>query len=161
MDNPGQGRHAPAAPQGAQAGKAPVKVIGIAAALAAFAVTLALMMYNPSSDPQTKSETAARDTSQQCQLLPRRFYVTGNAGSTVRFRAGGYLSPPYVLTATQQTVVFPQLRPALEPATEEIIIEGNATGVVLTSDRPGFRLDINSIVGVHNLTATWAPMRSC
>ena len=140
-------------------GKAPVKLIGAAAALAAFAVTFGLMMSNPS--PSTQQAVTTETAAKECSLLPRRFFIVGDTGGTVRFRSGTYLSPPYSLTATPQTVVFPLPRPTDTPVVDNIVIEGNASALVLTSDRPEFRLVFDKVTGAAPFTANWAPLKSC
>jgi hypothetical protein len=133
-------------------------VAGLGAALVASAVTLVIMMRGPS--PVAVSDQAATATT-QCQMVPRKLLVSTTTGSgTVRLRAGSYLSPPIVLSARPQAVVFPLPRPETTPVEEVISIEGNANDVVITSDlNPLPR--VFDVVGVSAFHVTWKPMKTC
>ena len=80
----------------------------------------------------------------------RQFLASTNGGGgTIRLREGNYLSPPIVLGAQPQTVTFPVARPQTVAAPPEVItIEGNATGVVLTSPVTSWRHVFDSVNGV-------------
>jgi len=80
-----------------QQGKRSPVVLAIGAAVVASAVTLVIMMSNPS--PVATPEQAVSST-KQCQMIPRKLLVSTTQGSgTVRFRASGWLSQPFTLTA--------------------------------------------------------------
>jgi hypothetical protein len=141
-----------------QRGKRSPVVLGIGAAVVASAVTLVIMMSNPS--PMATPEQAASST-KQCQMIPRKLLVsTTQRGGTVRFRASGWLSQPFTLTTQPQPVVFPLMRPDTTPVEEVISVEGNATDVVITSDVTDLH-KVFDVAGVYTYTLTWAPRKSC
>jgi len=149
-----------AAPQGQGQGQRKLSpiVAGIGAAAIAAAVTVVIMLSHPA--PVATSDQAA-STTRQCQLIPRKILVSTTVGSgTVRFRASGYLSPPFTLTTQPQAVVFPLPRPDTTPVEEVISVEGNATDVVITSDVTDLR-KVFDVVGSYTYTVKWAPMKSC
>jgi malic enzyme len=144
--------------QGQQQRKLSPVVAGLGAAAIASAVTLVIMMSNPS--PVAVTDQAATSTN-QCQMFQRKLLVSTTTGSgTVRLREGNYLSPPIVLSAQPQAVVFPLPRPEAVPVEEVITVEGNANDVVITSDLTGLRHEFN-VVGVLAFNVTWKPMKGC
>jgi hypothetical protein len=151
--------------QGASQGQAEQRpkrsgvIAGIAAAVAACAITAVVMMSGTA--PVAVKDQAANGTT-QCRLLPREILLATTAGSgTVRLREGSYLSPPITLTAKPQSVVFPLARPQTTPVEEVITIEGNATDVVLTSPVTPWRKVFESVTGVSAFNIAWKPMKTC
>jgi hypothetical protein len=141
-----------------QRGKRSPVVLGIGAAVVASAVTLAIMMSNPS--PVATPDQAVSST-KVCQLMQRRLLVSTTQGSgTVRFRASGWLSPPFTLSTQPQVVIFPLPRPDTTPVEEVISVEGNATDVVVTSEVTDLH-KVFDVAGPYTLTLTWAPRKSC
>jgi hypothetical protein len=141
-----------------QQGKRSPVVLAIGAAVVASAVTLVIMMSNPS--PVATPEQAVSST-KQCQLMQRRLLVSTTQGSgTVRFRASGWLSPPFTLTTQPQVVIFPLPRPDTTPLEEVISVEGNATDVVITSEVTDLH-KVFDVVGTYTYTLTWAPRKTC
>jgi hypothetical protein len=141
-----------------QHGKRSPLVLGIGAAVVASAVTLVIMMSNPS--PVATPEQAL-SSAKVCQLMQRRLLVsTTQGGGTVRFRASGWLSPPFTLTTQPQVVIFPLLRPDTTPVEEVVSVEGNATDVVITSEVTDLH-KVFDVVGAYTYTLTWAPRKSC
>jgi hypothetical protein len=139
-------------------GKRSPVIVGLGAAAAAATVTLAVMMSN---SPQLAASDQAASATKQCTLTQRRLLVaTEHGGGTVRFRASGWLSPPFTLTAQPQVVVFPLPRPGEAAVNEEISVEGNATDVVITSEVTDLH-KVFDVGGVYTYTVTWAPRKSC
>ena len=146
------------ASQGQSQGKRSPVLVGIGAAAVAATVTLAVMM---SDSPQVATSDQATSASKQCTLMQRRLLVaTEHGGGTVRFRASGWLSPPFTLAAQPQVVVFPLPRPGEAPVKEEISVEGNATDVVITSEVTDLH-KVFDVGGVYTYAVTWAPRKSC
>lgn len=142
-----------------QQGKRSPVVLGIGAAVVASAVTLVIMMSNPA--PVATPEQAVSST-KQCQMIPRKLLVSTTQGSgTVRFRASGWLSQPFTLTAQPQAVVFPLPRPDSVPAEEEITVEGNATDFVLTSEVSEYRRVFDNVSGASVFSVQWKPIKGC
>jgi hypothetical protein len=133
-------------------------VAGIGAAVIAAAVTVVVMM----SGPTTVSTSDQSVTNvKQCALIQRRLLVSTDHGSgTVRFRASGWLSPPFTVTKEPQVIVFPLPRPDTTPITEIISVEGNASDVVVTSEVTNLHLEFD-LSGAHDFSLTWAPKKSC
>jgi hypothetical protein len=145
--------------QAEQARKRSGVVAGIGAAVLASAITIVFMMSSPS--PVAVNDQAATDTT-QCRMLPREILLATTAGSgTVRLREGSYLSPPITLSAKPQSVVFPLLRPEINPVEEVITVEGNATDVVITSPVTPWRKVFESVTGVSAFSIAWKPMKTC
>jgi hypothetical protein len=86
--------------------------------------------------------------------------ATEHGGGTVRFRASGWLSPPFTLSAQPQVVIFPLPRPGDAPVSEQISVEGNATNVVITSEVTDLH-QVFDVSGIYAYTVTWAPRKSC
>jgi hypothetical protein len=134
-------------------------IAGLSGALVASAVTLVILMNNPS--PVAVSDQAATTPATQCQMVPRKLLVSTTTGSgTVRLRAGSYLSPPIVVSTRPQAVVFPLPRPETTPVEEVISIEGNANDVVITSNVTDLRR-VFDVTGVVAFNLTWKPMKTC
>jgi hypothetical protein len=133
-------------------------IAGIGAAVIAAAVTVVVMM----SGPTTVSTSDQSVTNvKQCVLIQRRLLVSTDHGSgTVRFRASGWLSPPFTITKEPQVIVFPLPRPDATPITENISVEGNASDVVVTSEVTNLHLEFD-LSGAHDFSLTWAPKKSC
>jgi len=139
-------------------GKRSPFVVGIGAAAIAATVTLVVMMNN---SPQVSTADQVSSVSKQCTLMQRRLLVaTEHGGGTVRFRASGWLSPPFTLTAQPQVVIFPLPRPGDAPMSEQISVEGNATNVVITSEVTDLH-QVFDVSGIYAYTVTWAPRKSC
>jgi hypothetical protein len=135
-----------------------VLVAGLGAALVASALTIALTAGQPSS---AASAQGAASTN-QCQSLPRSMIVmTTTGGGTVRFREAGYLSPPIVLTTQPQTVVFPLPRPIDTAIDETIIVEGDATDLVIASPVTDARGAYPQVRGTLAIQKNWVPLTSC
>jgi hypothetical protein len=133
-------------------------VVGIGAAAVASAVTLIMMMSNPSP---AAAPDQAMSSVKQCQMIQRRLLVSTNNGSgTVRFRASGYLSPPITLTTRPQVVVFPLMRPDTTPVEEIMSVEGSANGVVITSEVTDLHR-VFDVAGAYTYTVSWAPRKNC
>jgi hypothetical protein len=140
-------------------GKRSPAVIGIGAALVASAVTFVIVSSNHS--PAVSGTDQEISATKQCQMMPRRLLVsTTHGGGTVRFRASGYLSPPFTLTREPQVVQFPLPRPDSTPVNEPISVEGNATDVVITSEVTDLH-QVFDLMGSYTYTVTWKPMKSC
>ena len=125
----------------------------------AAAVTIVVMTSSPT--PQIASQQTAA-VPKECQLIQRRLLVSTESGSgTVRFRASGWLSPPFTLTKEPQVVVFPLLRPDTTPVEETVMVEGNATDLVITSE-----VVVNShtevdVPGSYRYNVILAPRKGC
>lgn len=133
-------------------------VVGVGAAAIAATVTLVVMMNN---SPQVSTADQVSSVSKQCTLMQRRLLVaTEHGGGTVRFRASGWLSPPFTLSAQPQVVIFPLPRPGDAPMSEQISVEGNATNVVITSEVTDLH-QVFDVSGIYAYTVTWAPRKSC
>ena len=147
-----------AASQRQSQGKPSPVVVGIGAAAIAAMVTLVLMLNN---SPEVSTPDQAASVSKQCTLMQRRLLVaTEHGGGTVRFRASGWLSPPFALSAQPQVVIFPLPRPGDAPVSEQISVEGNATNVVITSEVTDLH-QVFDVPGLYAYTVTWAPRKSC
>jgi hypothetical protein len=133
-------------------------VAGLGAAFVGVGVTLAVIMSSPS--PVAVSDQAA-SSSKECQMIQRKLLVSSTTGGTVRLREGSYLSPPIVLTDKAQGVVFPLPRPETTPLQEVIAIEGNANGVVITSEVSEYRQVFPTVTGVLAFSVIWKPMKGC
>jgi hypothetical protein len=139
-------------------GKRSPFVVGIGAAAIAATVTLVVRMNN---SPQVSTADQVSSVSKQCTLMQRRLLVaTEHGGGTVRFRASGWLSPPFTLSAQPQVVIFPLPRPGDAPVSEQISVEGNATNVVITSEVTDLH-QVFDVSGIYAYTVTWAPRKSC
>jgi hypothetical protein len=140
-----------------QRGKRSPVVLGIGAAVVASAVTLVIMMSNPS----VATPDQAASSTKVCQLMQRRLLVSTTKGTgTVRFGASGWLSPPFTLSTQPQVVIFPLPRPDTTPVEEVISVEGNATDVVVTSEVTDLHR-VFDVASPYTLTLTWAPRKSC
>jgi hypothetical protein len=140
-------------------------IAGLGAAFVAAGVTVAMMGSGPSPSttpaPVTEQVTkqaigqATEQATEKCQREPLMQLVsTQNGGGTVRLREGDYLSPPIVLGSSPQAVVFPKFRPQTGSLKETIIIEGNATNLVLGTIGDG--LVIPRVDGTYSYEMTWA-----
>ena len=155
MDSAGspQGQH-----QGQGQRKLSPVVAGVGAAVIAAAISVVVMTSSP-----TNVSTGDQSVSnvKQCTLMQRRLLVSTDHGSgTVRFRASGWLSPPFTITKEPQVIVFPLPRPDEAPLTEMISVEGSATDVVVTSEVTNLHLEFD-LSGAHNISLTWAPRKTC
>jgi hypothetical protein len=133
-------------------------VMGLGAAFVAAVMTVAMTSNSssPAAAPTQASNTA------QCQNLQRTLLISTNTGGgTVRFRASGYLSPPYTLTTTPQIVSFPLMRPTGTEVNEEMTIEGNATNVVMSSPLTTTQNVYPVINGTLHITKNWIPATTC
>jgi len=155
MDSAGstQGQH-----QGQGQRKLSPVVAGVGAAVIAAAISVVVMTSSP-----TNVSTGDQSVSnvKQCTLMQRRLLVSTDHGSgTVRFRASGWLSPPFTITKEPQVIVFPLPRPDEAPLTEMISVEGSATDVVVTSEVTNLHLEFD-LSGAHDISLTWAPRKNC
>jgi len=136
-------------------------IAGVGAAVIAAGITIAVMTSGTSTSPTTSDQAAVKDT-RQCQLIQRRLLVATDHGSgTVRFRASGWLSPPFNLTKEPQVVVFPLLRPDTDPVPETVMIEGNATDLVITSEVVVNSHTVVDVAGNYQYNVIWAPRKGC
>jgi hypothetical protein len=134
-------------------------VMGLGAAFVAAVMTMA-MTSNNSSSPAAAPTQASNTT--QCQNLQRTLLISTNTGGgTVRFRASGYLSPPYTLTSTPQVVSFPLMRPVGTEVNEEMTIEGNATNLVMSSPLTTAQNVYPVINGALRVQKNWIPATTC
>jgi hypothetical protein len=148
-----QGRH-----QGQGQRKLSPVVAGVGAAVIAAAISAVVMTSSP-TNVSTGDQSVANV--KQCTLMQRRLLVSTDHGSgTVRFRASGWLSPPFTITKEPQVIVFPLPRPDEAPLTEMISVEGSATDVVVTSEVTNLHLEFD-LSGAHNISLTWAPRKNC
>jgi hypothetical protein len=82
-----------------------------------------------------------------------------NGGSgMIRFRRGDFVSQTLVLNGSPQPIVFPGARPEGFPLKEEIVIEGEATNLVLGAE--GDHYVIPRVSGSTTYTIIWQP-RKC
>lgn len=133
-------------------------VAGIGAAAIAAAITITMMMSSPA--PVATSDQAATTTN-QCQVIQRKLYVSTTSGSgTVRLREGSYLSPPITLGTTPVPVVFAQQRPDKMIVESVVTIEGNASDVVITSDFNKVPRVFN-VPGILAFPVNWVPAKGC
>jgi hypothetical protein len=165
-------------PKAQQRGKKNVLVAGLGAAFVATGITFAVLSGNPATAPSppqvqaaaqlqtapaptTPAAEAAAPQTKSCQIEPRvEFASVENGGSgVVRFRAGDYLSPPITLTTEPQPIVFPKPRPEGAPLEESIIVEGQATNLVLGAE--GDHFVIPRVDGSSTYWVTWSPAKAC
>ena len=133
-------------------------VAGVGAAMIAAAVS-AVIMSSSTTTVSTNDQSAL--SVKQCTLMQRRLLVSTDRGSgTVRFRASGWLSPPFTITKEPQVIVFPLPRPDTDPITEMITVEGSASDVVVTSEVTNLHLEFD-LAGAHDISLTWAPKKNC
>ncbi len=108
----------------------------------------------PASVPA--AATAAGEKN-ECKVLPRRFFVTGSG--TVRVRADGFVSRNVALSDVPQEVDLPQRRPMTGEVQQNIVVEGQANFVLLTTDydfKQGLRVN-----GTSNFDIFWVPPANC
>jgi hypothetical protein len=110
------------------------------------------------TSPPAAAAPASNSSTTECRLLPRRFFVTGSG--TVRLRAEGYVSPTIVLSGSAQEVDLPQRRPAVGEVLQNIVVEGKADFILLTTDYVDYRQGLR-VNGVENFDIYWAPLKSC
>jgi hypothetical protein len=131
-------------------------VAGVGAAVIAACVTLVVMMSNT-----TTTTTDQVASAKQCPAIQRRLLVSTTHGSgTIRFRASGWLSAPFTLTTQPQVVIFPLLRSETTPVAEAIMVEGDATDVVITSEVTDLH-KVFDVKGTYPYPVTWAPKKGC
>jgi hypothetical protein len=136
-------------------------IAGVGAAAIAVGITMAVMMSGTSTAPTKTDQAAVKDT-RQCQLIQRRLLVaTNHGGGTVRFRASGWLSPPFNLTKEPQVVVFPLLRPDTDPVPETVMIEGNATDLEISSEVVANTVKTVDVPGSYRYDVIWVPRKGC
>jgi hypothetical protein len=155
-----------------QGRKKSMLVAGIGAAIATAGITAVLMSGNPtpSTTPaQTAAasvQTAAAPASaaapevKSCQNHPLvELASVENGGSgMIRFRRGDFVSQMLVLNGLPQQIVFPGVRPEGFPLKEAIIIEGEATNLVLGAE--GDHYVIPRVSGSTTYAIIWQP-RKC
>ena len=141
-----------------QTGKKSILVAGLGAAFVSAFITAAMLASNPSppASPVQTAEPAAKACQRESLM---QFVSTENGGGgTIRLREGDYLSPPIKLGSSPQAVVFPKFRPETAPLKETIIVEGDATNLVLGPE--GDHVVIPRVQGTYSYTMTWSP-RKC
>jgi hypothetical protein len=79
---------------------------------------------------------------------------------TVRLREGNYLSAPITLGAVPQTVTFPIPRSETISPSDVIVIEGDATNVVLASPLTSWQKLFESVHGVTAFETRWSPSKN-
>jgi hypothetical protein len=161
-------------PRADQRGKKSVLVAGLGAAFVSAGITFAIMSGSSTPSPSTTPlqaaaavqatapvqtppvAQAAPPQAKSCQVEPRwEIASVENGGSgVVRFRAGDYVSPWVTLTNEPQWVVFPTPRPGV-PENEDIVIEGQATNVVLGADH----FVIPKLDGSYGYGIRWRPAK--
>lgn len=134
-------------------------IAGIGAAAIAAAITVTMMMSSPA--PVATSEQAAPATTNQCQVIQRKLYVSTQTGSgTVRLREGSFLSQPIALSTTPVPVVFGQQRPGKVIVESVVTMEGNASDVRITSDYNAVPRIFN-VSGLLAFNVGWVPVKKC
>lgn len=142
-----------------QSSKKSTLVMGLGAAFVAAIMTVAMTSNDSSSSAAAPTQTASTN---QCQNLQRTLLIsTTTGGGTIRFRASGYLSPPYTLTTTPQIVSFPLMRPVGTEVDEEMTVEGNATDLVMSSPLAPTHDVFPIINGVEHIKKNWIPATTC
>lgn len=112
------------------------------------------MVAPPASVP---AAATAADDKKECKVLPRRFFVTGSG--TVRLRADGFVSRNVALSDVPQEVDLPQRRPMTGEIQQNIVVEGQANFMLLTTDydfKQGLRVN-----GASNFDIYWVPPANC
>lgn len=112
------------------------------------------MVAPPASIP---AAAAAPDDKKECKVLPRRFFVTGSG--TVHLRADGFVSRNVALSDIPQEVDLPQRRPMTGEVQQNIVVEGQASFILLTTDydfKQGLRVN-----GTSNFDIYWVPPANC
>jgi hypothetical protein len=160
------------ASQARQGRKKSVLVAGIGAAIVTAGITAALLSGNPApatAPAQTAAAPiqlaavpvqAAAPEVKACQNQPLvELTSVENGGSgMIRFRRGDFVSQMMVLNGSPQPIVFPGVRPEGFPLKEEIVIEGDATNLVLGAE--GDHYVIPRVSGSTTYTIIWQP-RKC
>ena len=142
-----------------ESGKKSMLVMGLGAAFVAAVMTVAMTANNSSSTATAPTQTA---TYSQCQNLPRALLVsTTGGGGTVRFRASGYVSPTFTVTAEPQLVTFPLMRPVGTAVDEVMTMEGTATDLVISSPLVSARNVYPVLNGSLTVARHWAPATTC
>jgi hypothetical protein len=160
------------ASQAQQGRKRSVLVAGIGAAIVTAGITAALLTGN-SAPPTTPAQsaavpvqtaaapaqTAAPDVKAcQNQPLVELASVENGGSGMIRFRRGDFVSQMIMLNGLPQPIVFPGVRPEGFPLKEEIVIEGDATNLVLGAE--GDHYVIPRVSGSTSYTIIWQP-RKC
>jgi hypothetical protein len=144
-----------------QARKKSVLVAGLGAAFISAAITVVMLSSNPtpSATPAAAPVQIAAPDVKACKIEPLIELASAESGGggTIRFREGNFLSQPITLTGTPQPIVFPRSRPETAPLAESIIIEGNATNVVLGAE--GDHFVVPRVDGSYSYTITWSPKK--
>jgi hypothetical protein len=91
-------------------------------------------------------------------LLKRRFFVTGEG--SVRLRVDGYVSAAITLSNSPQEVDLPILRPSTGEIKQNIVVEGKAPFVILTTDYVDFQQGL-TVEGRSEFDIWWAPLKNC
>jgi hypothetical protein len=155
-----------------QGRKKSMLVAGIGAAIATAGITAVLMSGNPAPST-TPAQTAAASVqtaaapaqaaapevkSCENQPLVELASVENGGSGMIRFRRGDFASQMLVLNGSPQPIVFPGVRPEGFPLKETIIIEGEATNLVLGAE--GDHYVIPRVSGSTSYTIIWQP-RKC
>ena len=75
----------------------------------------------------------------------------------MRFRASGYVSPTFTVTAEPQLVTFPLMRPVGTAVDEVMTMEGTATDLVISSPLVSARNVYPVLNGSLTVARHWAP----
>ena len=145
----------------AQQGKGNKAVFaGLGAAVIASMMTVAMLAGHATS-PVAPAQAAAV-LKNECTSLPLMLMVSAETGGgTVRFRESDYLSPPITLSRTPQNVYFPRPRPEAGQMKETIVIEGEATNVVMVSPVTHARNVVAKVSGSFSYVGTWFAFKVC
>ena len=110
----------------------------------------------PLQAPPATQAAPPQDKSCTRSPLVEYAYVENGGSGVVRFREGDYVSPWITLSSQQQSIPFPTLRRDTY-FKESIIIEGQATNIVLGAD--GDHFQVPRVDGTYSYTMEWAPMK--
>jgi hypothetical protein len=137
-----------------------VAFAGLGAAVIASMMTVAMLAGHAAS-PAAPAQ-AASVPKNECTSLPLVLMVsTETGGGTIRFREGDYLSPPITLSRTPQNVYFPRPRPEAGQMKETIVIEGDATNIVMVSPVTHARNVVAKVSGSFSYLGTWFAFKVC
>jgi hypothetical protein len=142
-----------------QGRKKSVLVAGLGAAFVSAGITIAVLAGNPS--PSATPAQIAAPQVKACEIAPliELASAENGGGGIIRFREGDFVSQPIKLNSSPQPIVFPRARPETAPLKETIIIEGDATNVVLGAE--GDHFVVPRVDGSYSYTITWSPAKRC
>jgi hypothetical protein len=148
-------------PQSSTAAASQAQAAPVYAAVAAQAPVMAPTQVAPvakvAPPASIPAAATAADDKKECKVLPRRFFVTGTG--TVHLRADGFVSRNVALSDVPQEVDLPQRRPMTGEVQQNIVVEGQASFILLTTDydfKQGLRVN-----GASNFDIYWVPPANC